>query len=62
MCVKQANNAANIMHPHSIYNLYGRQNPFSLVTRAVNNTTPKTFRLSVLGNAIPSFTYNFKFE
>jgi hypothetical protein len=46
----------------SIYNLYGRQNPFSVVTRAVNNKTPKTFRLSVLGNAIPSFTYNFKFE
>ncbi|MEP1096200.1 MAG: TonB-dependent receptor [Cyclobacteriaceae bacterium] len=46
----------------SIYNLYGRRNPFSVVTKAVNNTAPRTFRLSVLGNAIPSFTYNFKFE
>ncbi|MEP5612355.1 MAG: TonB-dependent receptor [Cyclobacteriaceae bacterium] len=46
----------------SVYNIYGRQNPFSVVTKAVNNTTPRTFRLSVLGNAIPSFTYNFKFK
>ena len=26
----------------SIYNLYGRQNPFSVVTKAVNNTRPRT--------------------
>lgn len=46
----------------SVYNVYGRKNPFSVFFRAVNNTQPRTFRLAVLGNAFPSFTYNFKFQ
>ena len=46
----------------SIYNIYGRDNPFSLFAYALNNTIPRTFRLTVLGNPIPSFTYNFQFK
>ncbi len=46
----------------SIYNVYGRENPFSIVTQAVNNRSPRTFKLTVFGNPIPSFTYNFWFK
>lgn len=46
----------------SVYNIYGRKNPFSVFFRAVGNTQPRTFRLAVLGSAFPSFTYNFKFQ
>ena len=46
----------------SLYNLYSQNNPFSLVTRAENNTIPKAFKVSVFGNVIPSFTYNFRFN
>lgn len=46
----------------SVYNVYGRKNPFSVFFKAVENTQPRTFRLSVLGSAFPSFTYNFKFK
>lgn len=46
----------------SIYNIYSRDNPFAVVSRAVNNTVSRVFKLSVLGNAIPSFTYNIKLK
>lgn len=46
----------------SIYNLYSRDNPFSVFAQAQDNTIPRTFRLTVFGNPIPSFTYNFKFK
>ncbi|MGF1534440.1 MAG: TonB-dependent receptor domain-containing protein [Bernardetiaceae bacterium] len=46
----------------SLYNVYSRQNSFSVVTRAINNTSPRTFNLYVLGSVIPSFTYLLKFE
>ena len=45
----------------SLYNVYGRNNPFSVFVTAVNNVSPQTFQLTVLGNVIPSFSYNFKF-
>lgn len=46
----------------SIYNVYGRDNPFSVFAQALDNTIPRTFRLTVFGNPIPSFTYNFQFK
>ena len=45
-----------------IYNLYSRDNPFSVFAQAQDNTIPRTFRLTVFGNPIPSFTYNFRFK
>jgi hypothetical protein len=44
----------------SVYNVYGRENPFSVYLQAVNNTQPRLIKLSVLGNVFPSLTYNFK--
>lgn len=46
----------------SVYNVYGRDNPFSVFAQALDNTIPRTFRLTVFGNPIPSFTYNFQFK
>lgn len=51
----------------SVYNLYGRHNPYSVYYR---KTTPSAenqfraysmFKLSVIGIPVPSITYNFKF-
>lgn len=47
----------------SVYNVYNRRNPFSVYTR-VNEDNPlkaEAVRYSVIGNFIPSITYNFKF-
>lgn len=41
----------------SIYNVYGRKNPYSVFFRQSGNA----FQLSVLGTIFPSITYNFKF-
>ncbi len=47
----------------SIYNLFGRDNAYSVFYQrtASNFFIPKTYQLSVLGSAMPSLTYNFKF-
>jgi hypothetical protein len=47
----------------SIYNLFGRDNAYSVFYRrpANNFFIPKPYKLSVLGAAFPSLTYNFKF-
>ena len=47
----------------SIYNLLGRENAYSVFYRrpTANFFIPKAFKLSVLGSAFPSITYNFKF-
>jgi hypothetical protein len=47
----------------SVYNLFGRDNAYSVFyQRPANNfLIPKPYRLSVLGSALPSLTYNFKF-
>jgi hypothetical protein len=47
----------------SIYNLFGRDNAYSLFYQrpASNYFIPKAYKLSVLGAAMPSLTYNFKF-
>ena len=51
----------------SIYNLYGRKNPYSVFYRkeASLQSTEKTqyaiYKMSVIGVPVPSLTYNFKF-
>ncbi|MES2516744.1 MAG: TonB-dependent receptor [Bacteroidota bacterium] len=57
----------------SVYNLYNKRNPFSIYTQPVDSKTATTtadnyqlikneaVRLSIIGSAIPSITYNFKF-
>ena len=51
----------------SIYNLYGRKNPYSVFYRkeASAQSTDKTqysiYKLSIIGVPVPSITYNFKF-
>lgn len=45
----------------SIYNLYSRNNAFSVFFRRDLQSTNNAFKLSVLGSAFPAITYNFKF-
>lgn len=47
----------------SIYNILGRQNAYSVFYQRPANTyfIPKAYQLSILGSALPSLTYNFKF-
>lgn len=51
----------------SIYNLYGRKNPYSIFYRKdasiqkVNKDQYAIYKLSVIGVPVPSITYNFKF-
>lgn len=52
----------------SIYNVYNRRNPFSIYFQQDANRTPvgqaqttDAVRFSVIGNFIPSVSYNFKF-
>ncbi len=44
----------------SIYNIYGRRNPFSVFLQQVSIGDPLIKRLSILGNAFPSLTFNFE--
>ncbi|MBN8575762.1 MAG: carboxypeptidase-like regulatory domain-containing protein [Cytophagales bacterium] len=46
----------------SIYNLLGRDNAYSVFYSrpSANYYIPKPYKLSVLGSALPSITYNFK--
>jgi len=45
----------------SVYNLLGRKNPYSIFFKARGYRAAQAYRLSVIGEAIPSITYNFKF-
>ncbi len=45
----------------SIYNLYGRKNPYSIYFKARGFIMAQAYRLAVIGAAIPAVTYNFKF-
>lgn len=46
----------------SMYNLLARRNAFSVFYQRPNRVViPKAFKLSVLGSAFPSLTYNFNF-
>jgi TonB dependent receptor/CarboxypepD_reg-like domain/TonB-dependent Receptor Plug Domain len=46
-----------------VYNLYNRRNPFSVYaqTNPENSLKTEAVQLSIIGSAIPSITYNFKF-
>ena len=43
-----------------VYNLTGRQNPYSIYFKSENGQI-KGYQLSIFGQPIPSLTYNFKF-
>ncbi len=47
----------------SLYNMFGRNNAYSVFYQRPNNNylIPKPYQLSILGSALPSLTYNFKF-
>jgi len=46
----------------SVLNVYGRRNPYSIFFRRDSDTfAPQAYRLSVLGSAFPTVTYNFSF-
>lgn len=51
----------------SVYNVYGRHNPYSVYYRKTYPTAENNYRvyslfkLSVIGTPVPSLTYNFKF-
>ncbi len=52
----------------SIYNLYGRKNPFSIYFSQNDERVPQgqplqsqAYQLSIIGSVIPSVSYNFKF-
>lgn len=47
----------------SIYNVYARRNAYSITPQANEDNLQQTefVRLSIIGSAIPSITYNFKF-
>jgi len=45
----------------SLYNLYGRRNPFNVFFRRNNNNVLEAFQLSVLGSTLPAISYNFIF-
>ena len=47
----------------SLYNVYGRRNPYSIYVRQSEDSAGKTevVRLSVLGSVLPSASYNFTF-
>jgi len=52
-----------IAHPHwifSVYNLFGRQNVYSVYFRNEHNRI-QGYKLSVFGQAIPSVSFNFDF-
>lgn len=47
----------------SVYNLFGRDNAYSVFYQRPRSNffIPRAYKLSVLGSAMPSLTYNFKF-
>ncbi len=57
------NSKSNSQWNFSIYNILNRQNIYSIYFKSQTGlrNLAKTYQLSVLGSAIPSLTYNFKF-
>jgi outer membrane receptor for ferric coprogen and ferric-rhodotorulic acid len=45
----------------SVYNVYGRRNPYSVFFKHIYGTPPMPYKLSILGVPFPSLTYNFIF-
>lgn len=44
----------------SIYNIYGRRNPYSIFYKTDETGAIKSYKLSVIGSIIPSVNYSFK--
>lgn len=45
----------------SVYNVYGRKNPYSIFFRSDGNGIPKPYQLAIIGTVFPSISYSFKF-
>jgi hypothetical protein len=45
----------------SLYNVYGRKNPYTVFFKSSGAGIPKPYQLSIIGTILPSITYNFKF-
>jgi TonB dependent receptor/CarboxypepD_reg-like domain/TonB-dependent Receptor Plug Domain len=45
----------------SIYNVYGRRNPYTVFFKGSYNGVPKPYQLSIVGTIFPSVSFNFKF-
>lgn len=45
----------------SIFNVYGRKNPFTIFFKEASNGTLVPYQLSIIGTALPSITYSVKF-
>ncbi|MGV3505139.1 MAG: TonB-dependent receptor [Adhaeribacter sp.] len=45
----------------SVYNLYGRKNPYSVFFKQVPGSRPQAYQLAVVGVPLPAFSYDFKF-
>jgi hypothetical protein len=45
----------------SVYNVYGRKNPYSVFFKQVPGAPPKAYQLAVVGVPLPSVSYDFKF-
>jgi hypothetical protein len=44
----------------SVYNIYGRQNAYSVFFRPDENGYMRAYKLSIIGTALPSVSYSFK--
>jgi len=44
----------------SIYNIYGRKNPYSVFFKEVRAGILRPYRLAIIGTALPSISYSFK--
>ena len=45
----------------SVYNVYGRRNPYSVFFRDGENGIPVPYQLSIIGTVFPSVSYNIEF-
>ncbi len=45
----------------SVYNVYGRKNPYTIFFKEASNGTLVPYQLSIIGTALPSITYSVKF-
>jgi hypothetical protein len=45
----------------SVYNVYGRKNPYTVFFRSSGNGIPRPYQLSIVGTVLPSISYNIRF-
>lgn len=46
----------------SLYNVYGRRNPYAVFFKTTTQGVPKPYQLSIVGTVLPSISYNLKFQ